>query len=41
MLMDPDIVTQVYQSYVTLLAQDKNAKVKDVIVQEPFLSMLS
>ena len=40
MLVDNDLVTQVYQAYVGLLGRDKNAKVKDILVQEPFFSLL-
>lgn len=40
MHMDPEIVNQIYQVYVQLLAQDKNAKIKDVLVQEPYLSLM-
>lgn len=40
MLIDQDVVSQVYQSYVQLLSHDKNAKVKDILVQEPFFSLL-
>ena len=39
-LVDPDMVAQVYQAYVSLLAQDKNAKIKDVLMQEPFASLM-
>lgn len=38
--MDPELVNQIYQIYVQLLAQDKNAKIKDVLVQEPYLSLM-
>ena len=39
-LLDENIVNQVYQSYVKLLANDKNAKVRDIITREPFLGYL-
>ena len=38
--IDPELVNQVYQAYVQLLGHDKNAKIKDVLAQEPFLSMV-
>ena len=38
--IDPELVNQVYQAYVQLLGRDKNAKIKDVLAQEPFLSMV-
>ncbi len=37
MQLDPELVNQIYQAYVQLLGTDKNAKIKDVILQEPFL----
>lgn len=40
MLIDQDLVSQVYQTYVQVLAHDKNAKVKDVLMQEPFVSLM-
>lgn len=40
MQLDPELVNQVYQAYVQLLGRDKNAKIKDVLSQEPFLSMV-
>lgn len=40
MQVDNDLVTQVYHAYVSLLGRDKNAKVKDVLMQEPFFSLL-
>ena len=40
MMIDQDIVAQVYQSYVAMLTQDKNAKVKEVLMQEPFISLI-
>ena len=39
-LLDENIVNQVYNSYVKLLASDKNAKVRDVITKEPFIGFL-
>ena len=38
--VDNDLVTQVYHAYVSLLGRDKNAKVKDILMQEPFFSLL-
>ena len=40
MLLDPDLVTQVYQAYAAQLGRDRNAKIKDVLNQEPFFSLM-
>ena len=40
LLLDPEMVTQVYQTYAAQLSRDRNAKIKDVLQQEPFLSLL-
>ena len=39
-MIDPELINQVYQAYIGLLSSDKNAKVRDVLHQEPFLSLL-
>jgi len=39
-LLDPDLVTQVYQVYAGMLARDRNAKIKDVLGQEPYYSLM-
>lgn len=39
-LLDPEIVTQVYQTYAAQLSRDRNAKIKDVLQQEPFNSLM-
>lgn len=31
LLLDPDMVTQVYQTYASQLSRDRNAKIKDVL----------
>jgi len=38
--MDPELVNQIYQVYIQLLARDKTAKIRDVLVQEPFLTLV-
>ena len=40
-LIDENLVGQVYQAYVKLLAHDKNAKVKEILQKEPFISFLN
>ena len=40
LLIDPELINQVYQAYVGMLASDKNAKVKDVLSQDPFLTLM-
>ena len=40
MLLDPDLVTQVYQAYAAQLGRDRNAKIKDALNQEPFFSLM-
>ena len=39
-LLDPDLVTQVYQAYAAQLGRDRNAKIQDVLAQEPFFSLM-
>lgn len=39
-LLSPELIHQVYSAYVQLLSRDKNAKVKDVLAQEPFAQLL-
>ena len=39
-IVDPDLITQIYQAYGQILARDKNAKIRDVLAQEPFNSLM-
>ena len=38
--IDENIIMQIYQQYSQMLQADKNAKVRDILMQEPYANLM-